>query len=169
MFLLNRLYSLSIKILSSNVLAKIQVLKKTICKGDKKKKKEITEEILKLESDLDKKQDEEMACLKLSQISTENSEVEFENLSINENNDSVDTKDNQDESKPTGRISKAQKRREKKENAEKERNQRIIEQEVINIHGKRNVEMEKIRDILVKRDLIIHEIPSDGHWYNDYL
>ncbi|XP_011500548.1 PREDICTED: OTU domain-containing protein 6B [Ceratosolen solmsi marchali] len=143
--------------------AKIQVLKKTICKGDKKKKRDITEEILKLESDLDRKQDEEIACLKLSKMSTEKSEVEIDNLLARENSDYVHMKNSREECKSSGRVSKAQKRREKKEIAEKERNQRIIEQEVINIHGKRNVEIEAIRNILVKRNLMIHEIPSDGH------
>lgn len=39
--------------------AKIQALKKSVTKGDKKKKKEVTEEIALLEADLDKRQKEE--------------------------------------------------------------------------------------------------------------
>lgn len=62
------------------------------------------------------------------------------------------------------RVSKAQKRRERKAIAEKERNQRIIEQEALNVFGKRNVEIEAIKKILSDRDLMIYEIPSDGHW-----
>lgn len=41
--------------------AKIQVLKKTAGKGDKKKKKEILEEIARLESDLEKRHADELA------------------------------------------------------------------------------------------------------------
>lgn len=62
------------------------------------------------------------------------------------------------------KISKAQKRRDKKANAEKERNQRIIEQEALNVFGKRNVETETIKKILSERELMLHEISSDGNW-----
>lgn len=78
-------------------------------------------------------------------------------------------KDNNCTEQPTYRISKAQKRREKKANEEKERNQRIIEQEALNVFGRRNVEIEAIKKILSDRDLIIYEIPSDGHWYIDFI
>lgn len=148
-------------------LARVQILKKSVCKGDKKKKKEITEEVVRLEAELDKKQDEEMARFKLSQMSIDKTtHVEVEDQITNGDNESSNERNNQEDSKPTVKVSKAQKRREKKENAEKERNQRIIEQEALNVHGKRNVETQAIKNILSKRDLMIHEIPSDGHWYN---
>ncbi|XP_001605347.1 deubiquitinase OTUD6B [Nasonia vitripennis] len=143
--------------------ARIQVLKKSICKGDKKKKKEITEEIVKLEYDLNKKQDEEMARFKLSHMSIDKTDAEIEGSPVDENSTPVNEQNNQEEPKSAGRVSKAQKRREKKETAERERNQRIIEQEALNVHGKRNLEIQAIKNILVKRDLMIHEIPSDGH------
>ncbi|XP_043275695.1 deubiquitinase OTUD6B [Venturia canescens] len=136
--------------------AQIQVLKKSICKGDKKKKKEVAEEINRLESELDTRHNEEVANLKMSRVTlTEASdepspepEEEFvENKSV--------------ENAP--KISKAQKRRDKKANAEKERNERIIEQEALNVFGKRNVETQAIKKILIDRDLMIYEIPSDGH------
>lgn len=75
---------------------------------------------------------------------------------------SEEVTDNSSES--AHRVSKAQKRREKKAIAEKERNQRIIEQEALNVFGKRNVEIEAIKKILSERELMIYEIPSDGHW-----
>jgi OTU domain-containing protein 6 len=43
---------------------KIQILKKSVTKGDKKKKKEVTEEITRLELELDKLQNEELLQLK---------------------------------------------------------------------------------------------------------
>jgi len=43
--------------------AKIQALKKSVTKGDKKKKKEVQEEIALLESNLDKKHEEESTAL----------------------------------------------------------------------------------------------------------
>ena len=44
--------------------AKIQSLKKTASKGDKKKKKEVTEEIAKLEAEMNERHDKELADLK---------------------------------------------------------------------------------------------------------
>ncbi|XP_046411293.1 deubiquitinase OTUD6B [Neodiprion fabricii] len=128
--------------------AQIQNLKKSICKGDKKRKKEITEEIAQLEIDLDKKQEQEIINSRLKEAPVENEHISAD--------------DNQPE-QTQQRISKAQKRRDKKSNAEKERYQRIIEQEAENVNGKRNVETQAIIKILQERHLRIHEIPSDGH------
>lgn len=137
--------------------AQIQILKKSICKGDKKKKKEITEEISRLEENLEKKHEDELSRLKVA------------NLNINDSEENSNVKQNEKEipiervEHTAQRISKAQKRRDKKAVAERERNQRIIEQEALNVFGKRNVEMQAIRKILTERDLMIYEIPSDGH------
>lgn len=133
-------------------------MKKSICKGDKKKKKEIAEEISRLEESLEKRQAEELNAWKLAHVTLDDEQTEPTQVS-----EEVD-KDNSCLEQLTHRISKAQKRREKKAIAEKERNQRIIEQEVLNSFGKRNVEMEAIKEILSKEDLMIYEIPSDGHW-----
>ncbi|XP_003704017.1 deubiquitinase OTUD6B [Megachile rotundata] len=136
----------------------IQTLKKSICKGDKKKKKEVTEEISRLEEALDKKQDEELTAWRVTHLNIDN--VENEDTE-NYNND--DMKNNMQCEQSTQRISKAQKRRDKKANAEKERNQRIIEEEALNVFGKRNIEIQTIKKILYERGLMIYEIPSDGH------
>ncbi|XP_034182079.2 deubiquitinase OTUD6B [Osmia lignaria lignaria] len=138
--------------------AQIQTLKKSICKGDKKKKKEITEEIGRLEEALEKRQDEELTTWKVVHLNINN----VENENIEEcSNESI--KSNVQNEQSTQRISKAQKRRDKKANAEKERNQRIIEEEALNVFGKRNVETQTIKKILFERGLMIYEIPSDGH------
>ncbi|KYN14106.1 PREDICTED: OTU domain-containing protein 6B [Trachymyrmex cornetzi] len=136
--------------------AQIQTLKKSICKGDKKKKKEITEEIGRLEECLEKRQTEELNTWRLAHVTLNDKETEPEEAS------KEISKDNCLE-QLAHRVSKAQKRREKKAIAEKERNQRIIEQEALNIFGKRNVEIEAIKKILSERELMIYEIPSDGH------
>lgn len=137
--------------------AQIQTLKKSICKGDKKKKKEITEEISRLEESLEKKHEDELNNLKVASL----------NINETEENQSADQNERQipiERVEHIGqKVSKAQRRREKKAIAERERNQRIIEQEALNVFGKRNVEMEAIRKILTERDLMIYEIPSDGH------
>lgn len=62
------------------------------------------------------------------------------------------------------RVTKAQRRREKKTTQLKERELRIAEQEVQNLQGIRHVESLKINEILKKRDLMVFEIPSDGNW-----
>ncbi|KAG6795669.1 deubiquitinase OTUD6B [Apis mellifera caucasica] len=139
--------------------AQIQILKKSICKGDKKKKKEVTEEINRLEEALDKKQEEELTIWKVTHLNINN----VENKNIENSNSNESTKDNKQYEQPTQRVSKAQKRRDKKANAERERNQRIIEQEALNVFGKRNVELQTIKKILCERGLMIYEIPSDGH------
>ncbi|XP_014283632.1 deubiquitinase OTUD6B isoform X3 [Halyomorpha halys] len=61
------------------------------------------------------------------------------------------------------RISKAQKRREKKALQVKERELRIFEQEAENVYGARTIELETIKNILKERGLMIYEIPSDGN------
>ncbi|XP_026667009.1 deubiquitinase OTUD6B isoform X2 [Ceratina calcarata] len=138
--------------------AQIQTLKKSICKGDKKRKKEVTEEIGRLEEVLDKKQEDELIRWRVTHLNINN--MEDEDIE-NSNNESI--KDNKQSEQPTSRISKAQKRRDKKANAERERNQRIIEQEALNVFGKRNVELQTIKKVLFERGLMVYEIPSDGH------
>lgn len=145
------------------VSAKIQVLKKSTCKGDKKKKKEITEEVLKMESDLDKKQNQDLAEFKLQKMNLDSKKVQDENDTQTKDENVIDDSNSLEESK-TPRVSKAQRRREKKEIAEKERNQRITEQEALNEFGERNIEIQSIKSTLLKQNLMIHEIPSDGHW-----
>ena len=62
------------------------------------------------------------------------------------------------------KVTKAQKRRDKKLNKDREREQAIAEQEVANLQGARHLETEKIRQLLTKRSLAFYDIPSDGHW-----
>ncbi|KAF7408053.1 OTU domain-containing protein 6B [Vespula maculifrons] len=138
--------------------AQIQILKKSICKGDKKKKKEVADEIARKEENLEKRQDEELARWKISQVTL--NDTDTENLEETYDINDIESKESE---KVQQRISKAQRRRYKKENAERERNQRIIEQEAFDVYGKRNVEMQSIQKILYERDLMLYEIPSDGH------
>lgn len=63
------------------------------------------------------------------------------------------------------RITKAQRRREKKALESKERELRITEQEAANLVGASAIELSSIKQILKERGLMIYEIPSDGNWY----
>lgn len=61
------------------------------------------------------------------------------------------------------RVSKAQKRRNKKEEAARQRQEKISKQEIENESGARNVEFQKLKEMLKKQGLQIFEIPSDGN------
>ncbi|XP_076109931.1 deubiquitinase OTUD6B-like [Mytilus galloprovincialis] len=144
--------------------AKIQQLKHSVSKGDKKKKKEIAEQITKLEKELTEKHETELKELK--DITTQEVTDRLSSLETNDNTcDSeaaggdVETREDSKEKK----VSKAMKRREKQATKNKEREERIKEQEVLNLTGARHIEFEKIKSILKNKNLQIFEIPSDGN------
>ncbi|CAH0700506.1 unnamed protein product [Spodoptera exigua] len=124
--------------------AQIQALKKA-AKNDKTKRKELTAEILRLETEMDTRHQQE--------IDTANKNVKEE----------TDTVLNNVENELTNvKISKAQKRRDKKLQQEKERDELIKQQEQENRHGPRNIELQEINNKLKVRGLKIFMIPSDG-------
>merc|ERR1711863_11807 len=91
---------------------KIQGIKKTASKGDKKKKKDVVDEIAKLETELNAKHEKELeefkknsASISLTQTPVEN-DSEVEKI-IDQIEEVVDLKDN------NKKVSKAQKRRDK--------------------------------------------------------
>lgn len=59
---------LNYEVVFTILLAKIQALKKSASKGDKKKRKEVTEEITRLELELNKKHEHEISELKAKVI-----------------------------------------------------------------------------------------------------
>lgn len=126
--------------------AQIQAMKKT-AKNDKTKKKELVAEILKLETEMDDRHKQEIE-------------------NIHEKHQSVpDTPplSTHIEEEPTKqKISKAQKRRDKKSQQEKERQEQIKSQEHENLHGPRNTEHIAITSKLKEKGLKIFPIPSDG-------
>ncbi|KAK6637481.1 hypothetical protein RUM44_007898 [Polyplax serrata] len=130
--------------------SKIQSLKKSATKGDKKKKKEVQEEIAKLELELTERQEQEVKQL----LSTTPKEDD-----VCETIASIDISDE----KPGMKVTKAQKRRDKKAAQQKERDRRILEQELENKTGQRNIEAEKINEELRKRGLMIYDIEADGN------
>jgi len=138
--------------------AKITQLKHAINKNDKKQKKEVQAQIAKLEAELDEKQRLELADLSLS-VAADCSR-RTESPSTSDVQDEAPVADNTMEQKQ--RISKAQKRRDKKEVQDKEREKAIAEQERINLAGPRYVESEAIRAKLAELGLVVHEIPADG-------
>lgn len=126
--------------------AQIQALKKT-AKNDKTKKKELTAEIARLEAEMDLRHRQEI-------------DSASENKDENDVKESVLTSVDNELSKV--KISKAQKRREKKSQQEKERDEQIKQQELENLHGPRNTELQAINAKLKEKGLQILLIPSDG-------
>jgi OTU domain-containing protein 6 len=62
------------------------------------------------------------------------------------------------------RVTKAQKRRDKKAEKDKERDVLIAQQEQENKLGPRHVEEVRIKEILTSRRLQLYEVPSNGDW-----
>ncbi|KAG8539639.1 hypothetical protein GDO81_020603 [Engystomops pustulosus] len=135
--------------------AKIQSMKNSVPKNDKKRRKQLNEDVAKLESELEERH--KLELLSLSQKQSTDTEV-------NSIGNGVATLDLGDEVPVQQmRVSKAQKRREKKAALEKERDERIAEAEIENLSGARHVESQKLSLILSQRQLQIRHIPSDGH------
>jgi len=128
--------------------AKIMGLKKTATKGDKKKKKEVAEEIAKLEHELEERHQNELQ--------------QFEALEETPKVDEV-ANDLEATLEVTTRVTKAQKRRDKKQIKDRERDLAVAEQEQANLQGARHLETESIRKLLASRGLTFHDVPSDGH------
>ncbi|KAJ3608950.1 hypothetical protein NHX12_023478 [Muraenolepis orangiensis] len=122
---------------------KIQGMKNAVPKNDKKRRKQLTEDIAKLEADLNEKQEEDL-------------------LQLPSTEDTVDGDEEKDEEKQP-RVTKAQKRRDKKAAQEKERESRIAVAAVDNLLGVRHQEGLKLAKKLSQRQLQIKEIASDGH------
>jgi OTU domain-containing protein 6 len=168
------LKSLFSKFVSVYLSAKIQGLKKSCAKGDKKKKKELTEEIARLEAELDKRQEEEVLKFKSSapaEVEAKSPKTYFYTEKINHfylqevvNQVESLTLDQPQASKEP-RVTKAQKRRDKKAEKDKEREAEIALQEQENKLGPRHREEVRIKEILTARKLKIVEVPSNGDWY----
>ncbi|XP_039876107.1 deubiquitinase OTUD6B [Simochromis diagramma] len=136
--------------------AKVQGMKNAVPKNDKKRRKQLTDEISKLEADLSQKHEEEFRQLKATADTKKVEEV------IN-GVETVKVEDGEQEEAKQPRVTKAQKRRDKKAAQEKEREIRIAEAEVQNLQGVRHQEGLKLVQKLAQQKLQIKEISSDGH------
>lgn len=147
---------------------KILQLKKSINK-DKKKKKELGEQIEKMEKDMKERHAKEVEELQMSEkVSTlENnfSEVSVsEEIEPNQQPDNIEDDENvPSDMAPTKKISKAEKRRQKKAQEEREREERIKEAAKNNKYCARNLEAAKIKMLLKELNLKMHEIQPDGN------
>lgn len=133
--------------------AQIQKMKNAVPKNDKKKRKQMTEEIAKLEANLSQKHEEELTQLK------PDNKVE----AVTNGVEVLKVEDGEQEEVTQPRVTKAQKRRDKKVAQEKERENRIAEAEVQNLQGARHQEGLALAQKLAQKQLQIKEISSDGH------
>lgn len=130
--------------------AKIQALKKEQKTATKDKKKKIAEEIVSLEINMDKKHELELNAFKSLAISEKPPLIAASFVVV------------EPENVENNRVSKAQKRRDKKANEERERQADIAIQEELNKHGPRQQELKAIKKILKSRGLCVFPIQSDG-------
>ncbi|XP_050797175.1 deubiquitinase OTUD6B isoform X1 [Gopherus flavomarginatus] len=136
--------------------AKIQAMKNAVPKNDKKRRKQLIDDVARLEAEMEQKHKEELKQLK---------ETLPEQNKVDSVADSIASfqLEEREQQMQQPRISKAQKRREKKAALEKEREERIAEAERENLTGARHLESQKLAQILAARQLEIKQIPSDGH------
>ena len=143
--------------------AKIQALKKSVTKGDKKKKKEVDVEIESLEKNF-----EEKCKLDLKEFE------EKKKTHITETNDKPKPTKNAEEEgeeevvaaaqeQTSSKQSKSKKRKEKKEKGEQERENLIMQQEIENKKGPAFLELTKINEKLKVKKLRIKDVISDGN------
>lgn len=135
--------------------AKIQSMKNSVPKNDKKRRKQLTEDIAKMEAELEERHKQELADL------SQKPAAETQVNSVTNGVTNLELGKEVPDQHP--RVSKAQKRREKKAALEKERDERIAEAEIENLSGARHLESQKLSHVLSQRQLQIKQIPSDGH------
>lgn len=130
---------------------RIQSMKKSVAKGDRKKKKEVAEQTAEIEAKLKQKHLEEL-----------NKFVEEDEKSIVEPSLITDLQEIKIND-ATPKISRAEKRRSKKIIQMKERQSLIEEHDIKNIGGTRHIETQTLVKKLKSLGLVIHDIPSDGN------
>ncbi|XP_055842922.1 deubiquitinase OTUD6B [Episyrphus balteatus] len=148
--------------------SQIQSLKKSAAKGDKKKRKEVQEEISRLELDLEKRQanqlnefQNERNTTQPNEQATGITEAPVDEIAVQTvTNDFLSLTTNDLDNQP--KLTKAQKRRNKKASEEKQREAEIQASEEENKNGPRMLEHCAIADILKKRQLKLFSIASDG-------
>lgn len=126
---------------------KIQSMKKSVAKGDRKKKKEVAEHTAKIEAKLKQKHQEELN--KFTEVDEESSLIQnLQEIKINE---------------VIPKVSRAEKRRAKKMIEMKERQALIEEHDIKNIGGTRHIETQTLVKKLKILGFVIFDIPSDGN------
>ncbi|XP_054164860.1 deubiquitinase OTUD6B-like [Oppia nitens] len=152
--------------------AKITDMKHKTPKGDKKKQKELKNEITLMTEELTKRHENELKSLSttssdlntndetINGLTNQLTEIKV-NTKIIDNNVDSDLIDNGIKYSET-KVSKAQRRRDAKALKEKQKQQRIAEDMVDDSENQRLIELDKLKNILSSRGLVMYDIPSDG-------
>lgn len=136
-------------------------MKKNISKSDKKKKKELADEITKLEAELEERHKVELDTFRPNRMEMPLESAIPPTVIENEN----DNEDANSQAPGTPKLSKARRRREKKEAEEKQRRKRIeSETEELTENSARTHEERLLTEILEGLKLDVVDIPSDGNW-----
>jgi len=147
---------------------KIVNMKKMIGRGDKKKKKELQDEIVKLEHELEVRHKVELETFVPKQFLREIPKLptimQLPNESGEGNSSDGDDSRTGTPTPGTPKMSRARKRREKKEAEAKERAKRIEEEtKALEENSSWKKEEEQLALILKQLNLNVVDIPSDGH------
>ncbi|VCW76333.1 unnamed protein product, partial [Gulo gulo] len=131
--------------------ARIQGMKNSVPKSDKKRRKQLLLDVARLEAEMEQKHQQELEKFR-------------ESFPDNGNLDSV-TEDlaKMDLENQPPRQSRAQRRRERRAALERERQERITEAEMEHLASFRRDEEEKLAAILGSKNLELKDIPADGH------
>ncbi|XP_059013694.1 OTU domain-containing protein 6A [Mustela lutreola] len=131
--------------------ARIQAMKNSVPKSDKKRRKQLLLDVARLEAEMEQKHQQELEKFR-------------ESFPDNGNLDSV-TEDlaKMDLENQPPRQSRAQRRRERRAALERERQERITEAEMEHLASFRRDEEEKLAAILGSKNLELKDIPADGH------
>ena len=142
----------------------IQGMKKSVPKGDKKKKKEVEEKTKSMQIEMEQKHRKELEELDSDQSATYQCEAQPESTlseeSVSAGLYKLNVNDNGDEQGK--KMSRAEKRRLKKEAEAKERREQI-RKETEGLVSEREVEIEQLKKQLSPLKLQIKQIKPDGH------
>ncbi|XP_041769844.1 deubiquitinase OTUD6B [Anopheles merus] len=141
---------------------KIQSMKKL--KVDKKRKKEIQEEIANLEQEIEQRHAEELNRLNLTDASEQPAAQELPPSTPPTNGGDANEESNPEKpEKPETRLSKAQRRRDKKAQDNRDREEQIKQESaLLQKSSPRVLEDNRINGLLLKRGMLSHAVPADG-------
>ncbi|XP_019855506.1 PREDICTED: OTU domain-containing protein 6B-like [Amphimedon queenslandica] len=144
---------------------RIQALKKSVSKGDKKRKKEITTEIAQLEAEIQSRHETELtqhtsSAAGSNSITNDGSNEEMSVASVISSTGDMKLREGEGE---VQRKSKSQKKKERKQRQEQERERRIAEGEVEETNTSRYQERQKLLSLLEPQGLTIKDIQPDGN------
>ncbi|XP_027791574.1 OTU domain-containing protein 6A [Marmota flaviventris] len=131
--------------------ARIQSMKNSVPKSDKKKRKQLLLDVARLEAEMEQRHQQELE--RFQENFPDNSDLD----SITEDLAKMDL-----ENQPP-RVSRAQKRRERRAALERDSLERIAKAEMEHMASFRREEEKKVAAILESKNLEMKDIPADGH------